>query len=100
MYNQYYVLANPPKLGVGSKSCAGSENLTDAMSLTPTNLIHGVQLANGFNQGLLGGRASAYFRRMDKKVLSFEDSSGAFSGRSGVDAEDMVFLVMLISPEM
>ena len=27
-----------PKFGVGSKSCAGRENRTDAMSATPTNL--------------------------------------------------------------
>jgi hypothetical protein len=31
---------------------------------------------------------------MDRNVFSFEDSSGAFSGRSGVDAEDMIILVL------
>lgn len=28
-----------PRLGVGSRRCAGNENRTEAMSVTPANLI-------------------------------------------------------------
>lgn len=61
-----------PRFGTGSRSCAGSENLCAAMSETPINL-----------------------RRMLRKALSFEPSSGVLSmvalgcERVGVEVPDL-----------
>lgn len=37
----------------------------------------------------MGGKVNAYFRRIDRKVFNFDESSGAFSGAVAADADDM-----------
>lgn len=77
-----------PRLGVGSRRCAGNEKRTEAMSATPMNLAehcHDVSI-KPLHEGKVAG---AYLRSIDRKVLSFEESSGAFSGASEAVADDM-----------
>lgn len=84
-----------PRFGVGSKRCAGNEKRTEAMSATPANLVNrglcqhppetietkaGICISTGRQRC-----GHAYFRRMERKVFSLEDSSGAFSGVVAVD---------------
>ena len=90
---------NIPRFGVGSRSCAGKENLTDAISVTPMNLgsaksvlfqEKSITKAPFDKLNVLGVGRVTYFRKMLRNVLSFELSSGGLSDAYAVSS-DAVF---------
>ena len=81
-----------PRLGVGSRSWVGSENLTAAISETPINLCDHVSIcceAWDSNEGCkmpkprllldIAMVPNTHFRNILRNVFSFELSSGALS---------------------
>jgi hypothetical protein len=61
-----------PKFGVGSKSCAGRENRTDAMSATPMNLIsQSAQIPCAFDVSYMQSHGGAVLAKNRKKRLEF-----------------------------
>ena len=80
-----------PRFGRGSSSCAGSEKRTEAISATPTNLVPNhvsvwhLVICVAQRRRCGGQGRVAYFRRMERKVFSLEESSGAFSGTAVAD---------------
>lgn len=77
-----------PRFGRGSRSCAGREKRTAARSETPMNLLK----LESVPLHIQGPCRATYFRRIPKKVLNLELSSGGFSADApGVEAREAAF---------
>lgn len=85
----HHTIIDIPKFGRGSRSCAGREKRTAARSETPINL-RGANVSSVLLHA--GACRATYLRRMPKKVLNLELSSGGFSAVApGVEAREAAF---------